>query len=149
MLERAGGDVSRPSELATELGIVDGVYRLSDAQAQAILDLRLHRLTGLEQDKIHAEFQELIESILDYLDILGSEVRLLTVIRGELLELKEQFGDARSTVITDAALNMAHEDLIVPKDIVVPLSPSSAERRGGKDGGNEFSYRGLPDNIKR
>src|SRR3546814_2465873 len=83
MLERAGGDVSRPSELATELGIVDGVYRLSDAQAQAILDLRLHRLTGLEQDKIHAEFQELIESILDYLDILGSEVRLLTVIRSE------------------------------------------------------------------
>src|SRR3546814_11718043 len=109
MLERAGGDVSRPSELATELGIVDGVYRLSDAQAQAILDLRLHRLTGLEQDKIHAEFQELIESILDYLDILGSEVRLLTVIRGELLELKEQFGDARRTVITGAALHLERE----------------------------------------
>src|SRR3546814_5459692 len=78
------------------------VYRLSDAQAQAILDLRLHRLTGLEQDKIHAEFQELIESILDYLDILGSEVRLLTVIRGELLE---QIGRAHvCTPVTNAHL---------------------------------------------
>jgi DNA gyrase subunit A len=122
MLERAGSSASRPSDLAAEFGIVEGAYRLSEAQAQAILDLRLHRLTGLEQDKIHAEFKELIESILDYLDILGSEARLLNVVRGELLELKEQFGDARRTVITDAALNIAHEDLIVPKDMVVTLS---------------------------
>ncbi|NGY06182.1 DNA gyrase subunit A [Solimonas terrae] len=147
MLERAGAHASRPSDLAADFGIVDGPggqkYRLSEAQAQAILDLRLHRLTGLEQDKIHAEFKELIESILDYLDILGSETRLLDVIRGELLELKEQFGDARRTEITDAALNIAHEDLIVPKDMVVTLSHEGyvkavaldeyqAQKRGGR-----------------
>ena len=143
MLERAGADASRPADLAAEFGIVDGAYRLSEAQAQAILDLRLHRLTGLEQDKIHDEFKELIESILDYLDILGSEARLLGVIRGELLELKEQFGDARRTEITDAALNIAHEDLIVPKDMVVTLSHEGyvkavaldeyqAQKRGGR-----------------
>ncbi|HET8883723.1 MAG TPA: DNA gyrase C-terminal beta-propeller domain-containing protein, partial [Solimonas sp.] len=143
MLERAGADASRPSDLAAEFGIVDGAYRLSEAQAQAILDLRLHRLTGLEQDKIHDEFKELIEAILDYLDILGSEARLLNVIRGELLELKEQFGDARRTEITDAALNIAHEDLIVPKDMVVTLSHEGyvkavaldeyqAQKRGGR-----------------
>ncbi len=143
MLERAGADASRPLDLTREFGIVDGVYRLSEAQAQAILDLRLHRLTGLEQDKIHAEFRELIEAILDYLDILGSESRLLSVIRTELLEIKEQYGDARRTEITDAALNMAHEDLIVPKDMVVTLSHEGyvkavaldeyqAQKRGGR-----------------
>jgi len=143
MLERAGSDVSRPQDLAREFGIVDGGYRLSEAQAQAILDLRLHRLTGLEQDKIHAEFQQLIESILDYLDILGSEARLLSVIRGELLEIKEQYGDKRRTEITDAALNIAHEDLIAPRDMVVTLSHEGyvkavaldeyqAQRRGGR-----------------
>ncbi|WP_028079036.1 DNA gyrase subunit A [Solimonas soli] len=154
MLERAGGDVSRPQDLAREFGIVDGGehglgspgqpgYRLSEAQAQAILDLRLHRLTGLEQDKIHAEFQELIESILDYLDILGSEARLLSVIRGELLEIKQAYGDKRRTEITDAALNIAHEDLIAPRDMVVTLSHEGyvkgvaldeyqAQKRGGR-----------------
>lgn len=143
MLERAGAEASRPADLAREFGIVDDAYRLSEAQAQAILDLRLHRLTGLEQEKIHEEFQQLLESILDYLDILGSEARLLSVIRGELSELKEQFGDARRTEITDAALNIAHEDLIPPQDMVVTLSHEGyvkavaldeyqAQRRGGR-----------------
>ncbi|MEQ1438163.1 DNA gyrase subunit A [Fontimonas sp. SYSU GA230001] len=143
MLERAGSDASRPQDLAAEFGIVDGGYRLSEAQAQAILDLRLHRLTGLEQDKIHDEFKELLDSILDYLDILGSEARLLAVIRAELLEIKEQYGDARRTEITDAALNMAREDLIPPQDMVVtlshegyvkavPLDEYQAQRRGGR-----------------
>ncbi|MFA5937992.1 MAG: DNA gyrase subunit A [Sinimarinibacterium sp.] len=154
MLERAGSDASRPQDLAAEFGIVDGGehglgspgqpgYRLSEAQAQAILELRLHRLTGLEQDKIHDEFKELLESILDYLDILGSETRLLSVIRSELLEIKEQYGDARRTEITDAALNIAHEDLIPPQDMVVtlshegyvkavPLDEYQAQRRGGR-----------------
>ena len=143
MLERAGSDASRPQDLAAELGIVDGGYRLSEAQAQAILDLRLHRLTGLEQDKIHEEFKQLIDAILDYLDILGSEVRLLSVIRGELLEIKENYGDARRTEITDAALNIAHEDLITPQDMVVtlshegyvkgvPLTEYQAQKRGGR-----------------
>ncbi|MDM4771120.1 DNA gyrase subunit A [Solimonas sp. SE-A11] len=143
MLERASADASRPDGLAAEFGIVDGGYRLSEAQAQAILDLRLHRLTGLEQDKIHEEFRELLESILDYLDILGSETRLLSVIRSELLEIKEAYGDERRTEITSAALNIAHEDLIAPQDMVVTLSHEGyvkamamdeyqAQRRGGR-----------------
>jgi DNA gyrase subunit A len=143
MLERAGSTASRPEDLAAEFGIIDGGYRLSEAQAQAILDLRLHRLTGLEQDKIHGEFRELLESILDYLDILGSETRLLSVIRGELLEIKEAYGDERRTEITNAALNIAHEDLIAPQDMVVTLSHEGyvktvamdeyqAQRRGGR-----------------
>jgi DNA gyrase subunit A len=143
MLERAGSHASRPQDLGAEFGIVDGGYRLSEAQAQAILDLRLHRLTGLEQDKIHEEFRQLLESILDYLDILGSDARLLDVIRGELLEIKDQYGDTRRTEITDAALNIAREDLIPPQDMVVtlshegyvkavPLDEYQAQRRGGR-----------------
>jgi DNA gyrase subunit A len=143
MLERAGSNVSRPLDLEAGFGIVDGGYRLSEAQAQAILELRLHRLTGLEQDKIHGEFRELLESILDYLDILGSEARLLSVIRAELLEIKESYGDARRTEITNAALNIAHEDLIAPQDMVVTLSHEGyvkavalteyqAQKRGGR-----------------
>ncbi|AXQ29504.1 DNA gyrase subunit A [Solimonas sp. K1W22B-7] len=143
MLERASANASRPDGLAAEFGIVDGGYRLSEAQAQAILELRLHRLTGLEQDKIHEEFRELLEAILDYLDILGSEPRLLSVIRSELLEIKEAYGDDRRTEITSAALNIAHEDLIAPQDMVVTLSHEGyvkamamdeyqAQRRGGR-----------------
>ncbi|HSW11288.1 MAG TPA: DNA gyrase subunit A [Solimonas sp.] len=154
MLERAGSHASRPLDLAAEFGIVNGGeqglgspgqpgYRLSEAQAQAILDLRLHRLTGLEQEKIHEEFRELLEAILDYLDILGSEVRLLSVIRAELLEIKEMYGDERRTEITNAALNIAHEDLIAPQDMVVTLSHEGyvkavamdeyqAQKRGGR-----------------
>ncbi len=147
MLERAGADASRPQELTREFGIIDHDgkpgYRLSEAQAQAILELRLHRLTGLEQDKIHDEFKALLEAILDYLDILGSETRLLSVIRGELLEVKEQYGDERRTEITDAALNINREDLIPPQDMVVtlshegyvkavPLVEYQAQKRGGR-----------------
>ncbi|HEY1075922.1 MAG TPA: DNA gyrase subunit A [Fontimonas sp.] len=143
MLERSGSQASRPDDLSLEFGIVDGSYRLSEAQAQAILDLRLHRLTGLEQDKIHEEFKQLLESILDYLDILGSEARLLSVIRGELLEIKEAYGDERRSEITNAALNIADEDLIPPQDMVVTLSHEGyvkavaldeyqAQRRGGR-----------------
>lgn len=148
MLERAGADASRPDELAAEFGIVRGEkpdpgYRLSEAQAQAILELRLQRLTGLEQDKILEEFRSLLEAILDYLDILGSETRLLSVIRNELLEVREAFGDQRRTEITDAALNIAREDLITPQDMVVTLSHQGyvkalaleeyqAQKRGGR-----------------
>jgi len=143
MLERTGAGSSRPADLGIEFGLVEGGYRLSEAQAQAILELRLHRLTGLEQDKIHEEFKELLEAIADYLDILGSEVRLLSVIRAELLEIKEQYGDARRTEITGAALNIAREDLIPPQDMVVTLSHEGyvkavaldeyqAQKRGGR-----------------
>jgi DNA gyrase subunit A len=143
MLERAGADASRPEDLEADRGLVEGGYRLSDAQAQAILDLRLQRLTGLEQDKIHDEFRELLEAILGYLEILGSQAKLLAVIRAELLEAKDQFGDERRTEITEAALNIAREDLIAPQEMVVTLShqgyvkaqPQSeyqAQRRGGR-----------------
>jgi DNA gyrase subunit A len=143
MLERAGSGASRPQDLAAEFGIVAGGYRLSEAQAVAILELRLHRLTGLEQDKIHAEFAELLTAIGEYLEILGSETRLLAVIRAELLEIKAEYGDARRTEITEAALDIAHEDLITPQDMVVtlshegyvktvPLSEYQAQRRGGR-----------------
>jgi DNA gyrase subunit A len=148
MLERAGADASRPDELTAEFGIVRGDnpdpgYRLSEAQAQAILELRLQRLTGLEQDKILEEFRNLLDAILDYLDILGSETRLLSVIRNELLEVREAFGDKRRTEITDAALNIAREDLITPQDMVVTLSHQGyvkalaleeyqAQKRGGR-----------------
>ena len=143
MLARAGATASRPASLGPEFGLVEGGYRLSDLQAQAILDLRLQRLTGLEQDKIHDEYREILEAILDYLDILGSEARLLGVIRGELLEVKDNFGDERRTEITDFALNMNREDLIAPQEMVVtlskagyvkaqPLAEYQVQRRGGR-----------------
>ena len=148
MLERGGADASRPEGLARDFGVITGAdpdpaYRLSEAQAQAILELRLQRLTGLEQDKIHDEFRTLLESILDYLDILGSEPRLLSVIRDELIEVRDNFGNARRTEITDAALNIAREDLITPQDMVVtlshegyvkalPLEEYQAQKRGGR-----------------
>ncbi len=122
MLERAGADASRPLDLPLGFGLVEGGYRLSEAQAQAILELRLQRLTGLEQDKIHEEFRELLESILGYLEILGSEARLLEVIREELLAIKEQYGDARRTEISEFALNINREDLIAPQEMIVTLS---------------------------
>jgi len=122
MLERAGADASRPLDLPAGFGMVEGGYRLSEAQAQAILELRLQRLTGLEQDKIHEEFRELLESILGYLEILGSETRLLEVIREELLAIKEQYGDARRTEISEFALNINREDLIAPQEMIVTLS---------------------------
>ena len=97
MLARAGSIQTRPDGLGDEFGLRDGAYRLSEAQAQAILDLRLHRLTGLEQDKIIAEYGELLELIRDLCDILARPERLLAVIRAELLEIREQYGDARRT----------------------------------------------------
>lgn len=143
MLERAGADSSRPEDLPVGFGMVEGGYKLSEAQAQAILEMRLQRLTGLEQDKIVAEYQQLLESILEYLDILGSDERLLGVIRNELLELKEQYGDERRTEISGDAVNLAREDLITPQDMVVtlshegyvksqPLEEYQAQKRGGR-----------------
>jgi len=152
MLSRAGADASRPLGLDDQFGMQGGkgiahgpesLYRLSDLQAQAILDLRLQRLTGLEQDKIHDEYRAILEAILDYMDILGSEPRLLGVIRGELLDVKDNFGDERRTEITDFALNLNREDLITPMDMVVtlskagyvkaqPLSEYQVQKRGGR-----------------
>ncbi len=143
MLERTGAGASRPLDLGAEFGMVEGGYRLSEAQAQAILELRLQRLTGLEQDKIQEEYQGLLDAIFGYLEILGSEARLLAVVRAELLEIKEQYADPRRTEITEFALDLNREDLITPQEMIVtlshqgyvksqPLSEYQVQHRGGR-----------------
>jgi DNA gyrase subunit A len=143
MLARAGSIQTRPDGLGEEFGLRAGGYRLSDAQAQAILDLRLHRLTGLEQDKILAEYSELLELIRDLCDILARPERLLGVIRSELLAIREQYGDARRTRIEADESDLTIEDLIAPQDVVVtlshggyakaqPVSEYRAQGRGGR-----------------
>jgi DNA gyrase subunit A len=121
----------------------EGTYHLSDAQAQAILDLRLHRLTGLERDKIANELSELANAIQDFLDILGSRERVLEIMRQELVEMKEQFATPRRTEIEEGDLSIDMEDLIQREDMVVtvsmggyikrvPLCTYRAQKRGGK-----------------
>jgi len=143
MLERVDLSATRPADLEAGFGLVGAEYKLSEAQATAILEMRLQKLTGLEQEAIHEEFKGYIARIIDLLDILGSEARLLNVVREELTEIKENFGDNRRTEITGAALNMAHEDLVQPDDMVVTLSHAGyvkavslgeyqAQRRGGR-----------------
>ena len=143
MLERAGAEASRPENLSREFGLLEGKYKLSDAQAQAILDLRLHRLTGLEQDKIISEYEELLNLIEELLTILSSKERLMEVIRDELIELRDQYGDERRTEIFASQEDLTIEDLITEEDVVVtlshegyaksqPLSAYAAQRRGGK-----------------
>ncbi|WP_019611741.1 DNA gyrase subunit A [Thioalkalivibrio sp. AKL7] len=143
MLDRAGASASRPEDMAPEYGVSEDGYRLSEAQAQAILDLRLHRLTGLEQDKILDEYRDLLELIEDLLDILGSGDRLQQEIRNELLGVAEQFGDERRSEIRERQANLTLEDLIGEEDVVVTLSHAGyvkyqpvadyrAQRRGGR-----------------
>lgn len=142
MLERAGADACRPDDLPEELGLRDGLYYLSPAQAQAILELRLHRLTGLEHEKLLKEYQDKLAEIADYLDILGDPERLKHVIREELVELVEEYGDERRTQINDSEADLTVEDLITEEDRVVtishlgyaktqPLTDYQAQRRGG------------------
>ena len=143
MLERAGSEASRPEGLSDEFGLIEGMYHLSEAQAQAILDMRLHRLTGLEQDKILREYEEFLVKIADLLDILSSGDRLMQVIRDELNDIKEQYGDERRTEIIASQEDLTIEDLITEEDVVVtlshegyaksqPVSSYAAQRRGGK-----------------
>jgi len=143
MLERAGAVSSRPEGLASEFGLQGAVYRLSEAQANAILEMRLNRLTGLEQDKILKEYGELLDLIADLSDILARPERLTEVVRHELLEIREQYGDARRTEISLDHLNLSTADLIEPQDVVVtlshagyaksqPVSDYQAQRRGGR-----------------
>jgi DNA gyrase subunit A len=145
MLARAGDIGTRPDDLPAEFGLVEsgGGYKLSDVQAQAILDLRLHRLTGLEQDKIGAEYRDLLLVIQDLGDILARPERLLEVIRAELLSIKEAYGDARRTEIVQDHSNLTMEDLIEQQDMVVtlshggyaksqPVTDYQAQRRGGR-----------------
>ena len=143
MLSRAGADSSRPEDIAPELGLGDDGYRLSERQAQAILDLRLHRLTGLEQDKILNEFNEILVQIKDLLEILTDPERLKAVVRQELVDLRDQFADPRRTEIIRDHLGFDPADLIEAEDVVVtlsrtgyvkwqPLDTYAAQRRGGK-----------------
>jgi DNA gyrase subunit A len=143
MLERTDIKMTRPEGLDPAFGITDKGYKLSQAQAQAILDLRLHRLTGLEQDKLRAEYREILATIVDLLDILSSPERLLKVIREELLAIKEQYGDARRTEIQAKRVSLSMEDLIAEEDVVVtlshagyiksqPLADYRSQRRGGR-----------------
>ena len=143
MLKRAAADASRPEELGREFGLQKSGYRLSDAQAQAILEMRLQRLTGLEQDKIVAEYKELIGQIADFLDMLAKPARITAIIADELKALKAQYGDKRKSEIVEQAEDLQMEDLIASEDVVVtfshagyiksqPLTDYRAQRRGGR-----------------
>lgn len=143
MLEKTGSQGSRPDDLPEAFGMTDQGYRLSPQQAQAILDLRLHRLTALEQDKILKEFDQLLDVIKNLLEILGSPERLMQVIRDELLEMKVQFGDVRRTEIIASQEDLTIEDLIAEEQVVVtmsnqgyvkyqPLTAYQSQHRGGK-----------------
>ncbi len=143
MLERAGDTDTRPDGLVDGSGLQDGKYRLSAVQAQAILDLRLHRLTGLEQEKIINEYKDILEKIKEYSDILANPDLLLEVIREELVAVREGFGDARRTEIVQDHSDLTVEDLIPQEEVVVTLSHGGyakaqpidvyqAQRRGGR-----------------
>ena len=118
LLQRSGSEASRPDGLEVQYGYHGNVYHLSEVQAQAILDLRLHQLTGLEQTKIVDEYKEVIERIDDLLDILNNPDRLMQVIRDELLEVRHQFGDERRTEILVDQLDLTMEDLVTEEDVV-------------------------------
>lgn len=143
MLERAGTDAARPEWLEPQYGIRDGKYFLTEQQAQAILDLRLHKLTGLEHEKILDEYKQLLEEIAALMHILASTERLMEVIREELETIRAGFSDARRTEITAATHDIDMEELIAREDVVVTLSHEGyvkyqllsdyeAQRRGGK-----------------
>ncbi|TDJ19018.1 MAG: DNA gyrase subunit A [Gammaproteobacteria bacterium] len=143
MLERADSNASRPEDLPDEFGLVEGGYRLSEVQAQAILDLKLQRLTGLEQEKIFKEYGQILEAIVDLLDILSRPERLMQVIREELEDIRDRYGDERRTEILEDQLDLSMEDLITEEDVVVTLSHAGyaksqpidtyrSQRRGGK-----------------
>jgi DNA gyrase subunit A len=143
MLSAAGDDAARPEWVEEGFGIQNGQYFLTIQQAQAILDLRLHKLTGLEHEKILSEYKALLDIIAELLHILGSPERLMEIIREELEAIRDEFGDERRTEITNASHDLSMEDLITEEDVVVTLSHEGyvkyqvlsdyqAQRRGGK-----------------
>jgi len=142
MLGEVGADACRPEGLDEQYGLKDKEYFLSPEQAQAILDLRLHRLTGLEHEKLINDYTELLKQIADYLDILENEPRLLSVVRDEMEQVLKEYGDERRTEIVGSQLDLTMEDLISEEDRVVtisktgyaksqPLTDYSAQKRGG------------------
>ncbi len=143
MLAAGEPGLSRPEGLDPAFGLTPKGYRLTPEQAQAILDLRLHRLTGLEQEKLRAEYGDILKTIADLLDILGNPGRLMRVIRDELIAIRDQYGDKRRTEIVQSRVSLSVEDLIADEDVVVtlshagyiksqPLSAYRAQRRGGR-----------------
>ncbi|MEX0607104.1 MAG: DNA gyrase subunit A, partial [Halofilum sp. (in: g-proteobacteria)] len=143
MLARAGAAASRPDQLGEQYGLQEGSYHLSPQQAQAILDLRLHRLTGLEQDKVTDEYGSLLDQIAELISILEDPDKLMAVIREELEGIRDQYGDTRRTEIQTRQDELTVEDLISDEDVVVtishagyakaqPLSDYSTQRRGGR-----------------
>ncbi|PWQ99085.1 DNA gyrase subunit A [Leucothrix pacifica] len=143
MLQRGNSSDARPEDLHPKYGLKDDGYWLSEAQVSAILELRLHRLTGLEKDKILDEYREILNRIIDFLDILSSPERLLQVIRDELIETRDQYGDDRRTKINTIGENLGMEDLVPDEEVVVTLSHAGyvkaqsmdvyhAQRRGGR-----------------
>ncbi len=143
MLAGTDAAISRPEGLDSQYGLGKKGYQLSEAQAQAILDLRLQRLTGLEQEKLREEYRQLLETIKDLLDILENPERLMRVIREELIAVRDQYGDARRTEIVKTRVDLRVEDLIAEEDLVVtlshagyikaqPLTDYRAQRRGGR-----------------
>ncbi|MDE2234367.1 MAG: DNA gyrase subunit A [Gammaproteobacteria bacterium] len=143
MLKRAGAEASRPEDAGADTGLHGSGYRLSDTQAQAILDLKLQRLTGLEQEKIVSEYKELLDLISKLREILMDASKLQKVIRDELIALRDQYGDARRTEIISDQEDLTIEDLITEEEVVVtlshagyaksqPVSTYRAQRRGGR-----------------
>lgn len=143
MLQRAGEMDTRPDGLDAVAGLIDGKYHLSSVQAQAILDLRLHRLTGLEQDKIVKEYKEILERIKVFSDILANPDQLLEVIKAELIAIREAYGDDRRTEIIQDHSDLSIEDLIPEEEVVVtlshggyakaqPIEAYQAQKRGGR-----------------
>ena len=143
MLRRAGETDTRPDALRDGFGVIDGQYQLSAIQAQAILDLRLHRLTGLEQEKIINEYKDILDKIKEFSNILADPDKLLGVIRGELAALRDTYGDERRTAIVQDHSDLSVEDLITQEDVVVtlshggyakaqPIEAYQAQRRGGR-----------------
>jgi DNA gyrase subunit A len=143
MLRRAAMEAARPDGLSVDFGLTPKGYKLSDVQAQEILQMRLQRLTGLEQDKIVNEYKEVMDVIADLLDILANASRVTTIISDELTEIRRQFGDKRRSEIVANAQDLSLEDLITPQDVVVtlshtgyiksqPLDEYRSQRRGGR-----------------
>jgi len=142
MLGQGGAETSRPENLDAKFGLQDDGYQLSPVQAQEILNLRLHRLTGLEQDKLTTEYEEILAKVMDLLDILSDPTRLMIVIHEELEEILEKYGDDRRTEILQDKIDLSLEDLITEEDVVVTISHGGyaksqsldryqAQRRGG------------------
>ena len=143
LLEEVGSDACRPDGLSSDYGFTDGLYRLTAEQAQAILEIRLHRLTAMEQDKLMEDYKGVLDEIADLLDILDSHARLLSVIRDELTDVRDSYGDERRTEIVASHLDLSVEDLITEEELVVtvshqgyaktqPLDAYQAQRRGGR-----------------